>query len=47
MLRLPYDAAVQIDGPPLAEPAGPLDQLLQVGLAVTPTQSRLSQFTGA
>jgi long-chain acyl-CoA synthetase len=36
MLRLPYDAAVQIDGPPLAEPAGPLDQLLQVGLAVDP-----------
>ena len=29
---------MQIDGPPLAEPAGPLDQLLQVGLAVDPDE---------
>jgi acyl-CoA synthetase (AMP-forming)/AMP-acid ligase II len=33
---LPYDAAVEIEGPPLAEPAGPLDQLLHVGLAADP-----------
>ena len=38
--RLPsaaaYDAAVEIDGPPLAEPAGPLDHLLRPGLAADP-----------
>ncbi len=38
MARRPpaYDAAMEIDGPPLAEPAGPLDQLLRRGLDVDP-----------
>jgi hypothetical protein len=35
-LRLSYDAAVEIEGPLLTKPVGPLNQLLREGLTVAP-----------
>ena len=35
-LRLSYDAAVEIEGPVLGKPVGPLNQLLREGLTVDP-----------
>ena len=35
-LRLSYDAVVEIEGPVLGKPVGPLNQLLREGLTVDP-----------